>query len=171
MRLPIFCLALLVIGCSAEPERNVASNDSAPVESGGPAATANVATPLPPDSEAEAEVAKSPQAAAAVLRRYFALIAAGSDVEAARLWGDSDRAAAFAADLRKLGDFRPSIAAPGRVEGAAGSLYVDIAFQLLRGGRSLSDGSAVLRRVNDVPGSTAEQRSWRVETAAWTEAR
>ena len=163
MRLPIFCLALLVIGCSAEPERNVASNDIAPVESGGPAATANVATPLPPDSQAEAEVAKSPQAAAAVLRRYFALITAGSDAEAARLWGDSDRAAAFAADLRKLGDFRPSIAAPGRVEGAAGSLYVDIAFQLLRGGRSLADGTAVLRRVNDVPGSTAEQRRWHIE--------
>jgi hypothetical protein len=166
MRLLIPCLALLAIACSAEPVRNAATNEGAPVESGGPVAPvapANVATPLPPENQAEPEDAKSPQAAAAVLRRYFALAAAGRDADAARLWGDADGATVFAARLRGFGDFRPNVAAPGRVEGAAGSLYVDIALQLLRDGRSLADGTAVMRRVNDVPGSTAEQRRWHID--------
>jgi hypothetical protein len=166
MRLLIPCLALLAIACSAEPARNAATNDGAPAQSDGPVAPiapANVATPVPAESQAQPADDKSPQAAAAVLRHYFALVAAGRDAEAGRLWGDADPAAAFTARRRGFGDFLPNVAAPGRVEGAAGSLYVDIALQLLRDGRSLADGTAVLRRVNDVPGSTAKQRRWHID--------
>jgi len=59
-----------------------------------------------------------------------------------------------------------SIGKIGPVEGAAGSLY-DIAQLTLTGEKT--DGTAytvtgpvTLRRVNDVPGSTAEQRQWHI---------
>lgn len=161
---------VLLAACSQEvaaPPTNEAErsneahlNAPAPSEPGG---LRNDSTPI-----AEGAMdPKSPQEAREVLQRYFALVAAGRHGEAAELWWDEDRATAFAAQLRKLGDFQPSIAAPGRVEGAAGSAYVEISLQLLRRQRSriesLSDGTAVLRRSNDVPGSTPEQRRWRID--------
>ena len=63
-----------------------------------------------------------------------ALIEAGRPNEAAELWWDDRRARAFAAELRRFGDFLTNIAAPQRIEGAAGSLYVEIALQLLQRG-------------------------------------
>ena len=52
------------------------------------------------------------------------------------------------------------------MEGAAGSSYVDIPFRLygrLKDGKPFNQvGTVTLRRVNDVPGSTEEQRSWRI---------
>ena len=135
----------------------------------GPAAPAGQAPPVPaPAAAPERQAAEQdPQAARAVLQRYFTLARSGRWDEAARLWSDERRAAAFAAELREFGEFQPSIAAPGRVEGAAGSIYVSISLQLLRDSRSgieaLSDGTAVLRRANDVPGSTAGQRQWRID--------
>lgn len=47
---------------------------------------------------------------------------------------------------------------PGAMEGAAGSIYIEIPATV----GDLS-GTVILRRVNDVPGSTAEQRRWHVE--------
>ena len=58
---------------------------------------------------------------------------------------------------------------PGDPEGAAGSSYVDIPVQLdgrLKDGKEFhSLGSMTLRRVNDVDGSTAEQRKWHIYKA------
>ena len=53
------------------------------------------------------------------------------------------------------------------MEGAAGSLYVDVPVVLYgryaTGGEYHASGKATLRRANDVPGATAEQRAWRIE--------
>ena len=58
------------------------------------------------------------------------------------------------------------VLAPGAVEGAAGSSYVEVPVRVygtLKGGKASSrPGKVVLRRVNDVPGSTAEQRQWHI---------
>ena len=163
MRKIIFAGLLLLAGCTGSESRNEIGN----------AAEAPPETPVPdqsvraPDDETPtpetADDSKSAQAAVVVIRRYFTLIQAGRTKEAADLWRDDGDAADFAAELRKLGDFRTNIAAPGRVEGAAGSLYVDISLQILKETGSALDGTAVLRRVNDVPGSTAEQRRWHIE--------
>jgi hypothetical protein len=52
------------------------------------------------------------------------------------------------------------------MEGAAGSSYVEIPFRLygkLKAGRTFNlVGPITLRRVNDVPGSTEEQRRWHI---------
>lgn len=56
------------------------------------------------------------------------------------------------------------------VEGAAGSLYYVVPVWLTGNGPEGNvrrDGTITLRRVNDVPGSTAEQRRWRIERLEW----
>jgi hypothetical protein len=57
------------------------------------------------------------------------------------------------------------------MEGAAGSSYINVPVVL--DGKLQSDairhrsGSAILRRVNDVPGSTEAQRHWHIERIEW----
>ncbi|MFM5916943.1 MAG: hypothetical protein ACKOOL_05350 [Novosphingobium sp.] len=52
---------------------------------------------------------------------------------------------------------------PGTTEGAAGSSYYTAPIVLIDGKRT-SRGQIVLRRVNDVPGATAEQLRWHIES-------
>lgn len=68
-----------------------------------------------------------------------------------------------------------SVAVPeGEIEGAAGSLYytsqATITAEDADGRPVRIEGPVVLRRVNDVPGATAEQLRWHVESAEldWT---
>ena len=160
MRTIILCLLAAAASCapSGEPAQQPDTN----AQASPPPAT--VAHSRESDRGTDP---RSKNTAREVLQRYFALTEAGRHDQAAELWWDKDRATAFAAQLGKFGEFLPSIAAPGRIEGAAGSAYVSISLQLLRnsraGSESLSDGTAVLRRVNDVPGSTEEQRRWRID--------
>jgi hypothetical protein len=51
------------------------------------------------------------------------------------------------------------------MEGAAGSSYIDVPLQLtgrMKGEEVALAGTATLRRVNDVPGSTELQRRWHI---------
>jgi hypothetical protein len=52
---------------------------------------------------------------------------------------------------------------PGQGEGAAGSLYYTAPVVLIDGTRRI-EGEVVLRRVNDVPGASAEALRWHVES-------
>ena len=56
---------------------------------------------------------------------------------------------------------------PGNTEGAAGSIYVTVpvvVYGKLKGGDQFRHpASVILRRVNDVPGSTETQRRWHIE--------
>ncbi len=160
MRTILLCLLAAAASCApgGEPAQNLETNRQ------------SAQPPVKVPENRSNEPALDPRGANAareVLQRYFALVDEGRHDQAAGLWWSQGRATAFAVELRKFGEFRPSIAAPGRIEGAAGSAYVSISLQLLRDTRagieSLSDGTAVLRRVNDVPGSTAEQRRWRID--------
>ena len=47
------------------------------------------------------------------------------------------------------------------MEGAAGSVFIEVPARVVLEPESLA-GTVTLRRVNDVPGSTAEQRRWHV---------
>lgn len=106
--------------------------------------------------------ATSAQGAANVVQTYFALLEGGKAAEAAKLTthGRSE-------DLSAYATYHAQVGAPGRIEGAAGSLYVEVPVviygRLKDGGEAHRSGKAILRRVNDVPGSTAEQRRWRIE--------
>jgi len=114
---------------------------------------------------------KSAQGAGQVLQSYAALLEQGRFAEARRLWTDGSGASGlsereFAASYAKYAEIHGEVGAPGGMEGAAGSSYVDIPFRLygtLKDGRPYNSvGTVTLRRVNDVPGSTDEQRRWRI---------
>lgn len=114
---------------------------------------------------------KSAQGAGQVLQSYAALLEQGRFGEARRLWSDEGQASglsepAFAAAFGKYAEIHAEIGAPGQMEGAAGSAYVEIPIRFYgkRGdGTAFSSvGSVTLRRVNDVPGSTEQQRRWHI---------
>ncbi len=110
---------------------------------------------------------KSIEAAGQVVQHYGALIEEGRLDEAARLWGDPASAAEFARQLRprthmEIGDL-------GETEGAAGSIYTTVP-TVFYGDTFRRPAQIILRRVNDVPGSTEAQRRWHIERIEWGEA-
>lgn len=111
--------------------------------------------------------ASSPQAAATIVETYFGLIDEKATARADALWRDAAAASAFRDELARLGMPRIEVDAPGDVEGAAGSMYVTVPVRFqptsVPGNSRPRHGEVVLRRANDVPGSTAEQRRWRIE--------
>jgi hypothetical protein len=183
-------LALITLGlaaCSAdEAERNqavlpapaniVANHGSVALPPVGPPAPG---TPggLPDDRTpiSEARFAEtSAQGAANVVQQYFALIEQRRYAEARRLWREDGGASgvdatAFAASFARFSEYHGQIGAPGEIEGACGSLYVEVpvvAYGRLRGGAEYhSRGTITLRRVNDVPGSTPAQRRWHIASS------
>ena len=108
---------------------------------------------------------KSAQGAGQVLQTYFALAEQGKSADANKLWSEG----AEKLDLSKYREIHANIGAPGGMEGAAGSSDVDYTVQLygrLKDGKEFkSRGTMTLRRVNDVPGSTQEQRKWHIYKA------
>lgn len=164
----------LLSACGVPTESNVTSNEPTPA--------ANVAVPLAPPApgtpgglpddrtpleEPKGSIdPKSAEAAGQVMQSYGALIEQKSLAEAARLWGDADAAALFVGQFKSASELHFQIGKPGDTEGAAGSIYVTVPIviygRLKRGGDFSRSGTATLRRVNDVDGSTEAQRRWHV---------
>jgi hypothetical protein len=107
---------------------------------------------------------KSVEAAGQVVQRYGALIEQGRLAEAQKLWGDATAAAAFAKSLKP--NTHLEIGELGQTEGAAGSIYTTVPV-VFYGDGFREPASVILRRVNDVPGSTEEQRRWHMERIDW----
>lgn len=130
-----------------------------------------------PQLPAEASLAERPfsptsaQGAATVVETYYGLIEAGKYAEALKLRWDADRVGLdrFAASFAPYAEHHATVGAPSAIQGAAGSLYVEVPVQLygnLKSGKPFGTvGTITLRRVNDIPGSTAEQRRWRIYTS------
>ena len=106
-----------------------------------------------------------------MLQHFGGLLEQGRFAEARRLWSDDGRASGlmereFVAAYDKYAEIHSEVGSPGRMEGAAGSVYVDIPFRLygtLKTGKPFNlVGPVTLKRVNDVPGSTEEQRRWHI---------
>ena len=184
-------LALLLAACSQQNEQPAdnSSQPVAPAESNDAApATAPVQTPPPaipgnsqsppaapaPNPPPTPENEKSPQAAAALLERYFAAVATRRYADAYAMWGNGGKATGmtlrqFADSFAKYRDYDGHFGKPGAIEGAAGSAYIEFPVQvtgvLAKGGGFVLEGPMTLRRVNDVDGSTAEQRRWHIESS------
>ncbi|TBW48224.1 hypothetical protein EZI54_21550 [Marinobacter halodurans] len=145
-----------LVACSGQPTGPVSRDAPA---AGGPAA--------------EAPIDRSVKGAVNVVRRYYAAIDAGDFDTAYAQWGESgppgqaydDFVSGFARTVRVTVE----ITGEPRPEGAAGSIYarvpVSIRSELADGRWQHFEGYYVVRRVNDVPGSTEAQRRWHLEGA------
>ncbi|XQA68043.1 hypothetical protein ACM9XB_10695 [Xanthomonas sacchari] len=117
--------------------------------------------------------ADSPQAAADVVRRYYAAINARDYATAWQQWGEDGRPgqsyAAFKAGFAQTRAVKATIGALGASDGAAGSVYqpvpVAVEATLADGTRQRFRGDYVLRRVNGVDGASAAQLRWRIDSA------
>jgi hypothetical protein len=166
----------LVSACSPQQQQQADSNQSRPANEAAseitstPPASRTAEAPAPPKAPPLTEPKgpidpKSAEAAGQVVQHYGALIEQKRFADAAALWGDPKLAADF---RRQLGDrdVHLEIGNLGETEGAAGSIYMTMPVVFYgKGFRRPAD--ITLRRVNDVPGSTEQQRRWHIEHIEW----
>jgi hypothetical protein len=114
------------------------------------------------------------EAAGQVVQHYGALIEQGRWTESWKLWSRPDSAKQFDRNWRQDSEVHMEIGKPGDTEGAAGSIYTTVPvvfYGKIKGGGSFRHtADVILRRVNDVPGSTEAQRRWHIERIEWKEA-
>jgi len=178
---------LLFAACERVTEQNVQTDEQ---NVPAPAAPANATAPAPaltapepgtpgglpddrtPLSEPKGPIdPKSAEAAGQVVQKYGALIEQRRIAEAAKLWGSADSASDFAVQLKRYPEAHLQIGKPGDMEGAAGSSYVTVPVVFYGKDQNDKDfhraADVILRRVNDVPGSTEAQRRWHIERIEW----
>jgi hypothetical protein len=165
---PAIMLMLVAAGCdrAREPTPQAIASEAAPEApragvTAVPTPAASVGAPPALDTGALTE-RKDPDR---VLRFYAAALHARDWAAAARAWGRGSGVTARTlkasydraeAPLLEIGE--------GDEEGAAGSLFYEAPVTLRFGPDNPPErGSLVLRRVNDVPGATAEQLRWHIE--------
>ncbi|HST08117.1 MAG TPA: hypothetical protein VLJ83_08085 [Gemmatimonadaceae bacterium] len=165
-------LLLAAVACA-----KAATNDRSDTTRGADttsAPTTPAATTPVPSTPAATHLANSTDSAAQVVLRYYDDIQRRDFAAAFALWSDGGRASgqsrdAFAAGFSQTSRVSATIAGPVSVEGAAGSQYatvpVDVDATLVDGKQQHFAGSYVLRRAM-VDGATAEQRQWRIYSAA-----
>lgn len=187
----IVLAALLATACQGQQQSNdtaLAENSNVatgsadapvgPVNSSTPQANAvDPNVPPPPHMDPDAPPPpgeNTPQGAVRRALEYCDALATRRFGDAYRLWSDNGRASGLSeADFaRKYANVNISdcqFSEAGEMQGAAGSIYIEVP-TIMRGttkaGTPLRiEGPIVLRRVNDVDGSTAEQRRWHVARA------
>ena len=114
------------------------------------------------------------QEPAQVIRNYYSAIARRDYKQAYSAWEENGTASHQSFDQFKQGfantaSVAVEIGTPSRLDGAAGSIYIEIPVTVTavtkNGTRQRFRGSYVLRRINNVPGSTLEQRRWHLYSA------
>lgn len=191
----IAALTLLLGACSqqeepqagniAQPIEQSASNVAArgettpvPIPGNANSPAADGATnPPPPHLNPDAPPPpgeKTALGAARRLQEYCDAVATKRFRDAFGYWGNGGQASGltfdqFRASFAKYAAYDCHIGQPGGMEGAAGSAYVTIPLKvtgaLIKGGGFVLEGPVTMRRVNDVDGSTAEQRRWHIESS------
>jgi len=175
----VLVLAAAAGACrQSAPEAPVA-NANAPAEQPVPSApVTNLPAPVAlPDDRTPLEEPNGPiepnsaEAAGQVVQHYGALIEQGRWTESWKLWSDAAAAKAFDRNWRSSSEVHMEIGKPGDMEGAAGSSYVTVPAIFYGKQKSGAEfrraADLILRRVNDVPGSTAAQRRWHIERVDW----
>jgi hypothetical protein len=172
MRLRCACVALVSLtACERSADRRAPTSKPAATLSKEaepailpPGTGPDARTPLGPVKPAIDP--KSAEAAGQVVQHYGALIEQRRWSEAAKLWSDKAAADAFARQLNHP-ETHLQIGKPGDTEGAAGSIYTTVPV-VFYGDTFSRKASVILRRVNDVPGSTEAQRRWHIERIDWS---
>jgi hypothetical protein len=169
--------SLSACGRAAEHKNQPIGNEAAPANAMQPpspapssdnAATNDTAALSEPNGPIDP---KSVEAAGQVVQSYGALIEQKRWSEANALWSDAAAAAKFQTTIAQTADVHLEIGNPGDAEGAAGSIYVTVPaifYGDSKDGQPFRrSADVILRRVNDVPGSTEAQRRWHIERIDW----
>lgn len=146
-----------------------------PILPDGTAPTDPTATPADagPVDPAAATAEPTAQDAVAVVRDYYAAINRRDFAHAYALWSDGGRASGqdaqqFANGFTDTTGVSVEILAPGEVDAAAGSRYIEVPVAITAtradGSQHKFVGAYTLRRAV-VDGATADQRAWRIGTA------
>ena len=162
---------LTLSACGQAARRQEPRNSAEPANSLAPQAPA---IPLPgtgPDARTPLGEPRGPidpgsiEAAVQLVQHYGALVGQGRYDEAEKLWEEGSAARVFAKGLHAHAHLE--IGEPGETEGAAGSIYtaVPVVFTSSSFRRA---AKVILRRVNDVPGSTKAQRRWHIARIEWS---
>ena len=154
--------SLLMCGCGRQSPHAQQHDQDKPTAVTNTAQTEN--RPPSPDQSA-------PEAALEVVQNYGALLEQNRWSEANALWGDTAAAAKFQSALAQAADVHLESGNPGDPEGAAGSIYVTVPVIIYGDSKDgqpfRRSADVILRRVNDVPGSTEAQRRWHIERIDW----
>jgi len=161
------------------------TDTAAPPATTAPAGSAATPTPAPSDPNVPPPPHMDPGGptppaeasalgAARRLQEYCDAVATKRYRDAYGYWSDNGKASGltfqqFRDSFAKYGAYDCHIGKPGDTEGAAGSVYTTIPLQvtgvLTKGGGFRLEGPVTMRRVNDVDGSSAEQRRWHIATS------
>lgn len=155
-------LGIAAVGCSRHEAR----------ENGVPVVHQDRETPLRPLPRARPTIdPRSNEAAEELVEGFVRLLNAGRLNDAYMLLGASAPSRSqFDDEFKRFSDLHASSGAAGLQEGAAGSIYVSVPMTIsgtANNERVSRSAAAVLRRVNDVPGSSEEQRRWHIERIDW----
>lgn len=185
MIVPLMALAATACQVEQTPQNESSNMVDASAEAPQAPATeqpqANQAAPsaTPPEPHLDPDAPPPPAETSALgaarrLLEYCDAVATKRYRDAYALWSDNGRAtgmtlAQFSDSFAKYAAYDCHIGEPGDTEGAAGSIYVTVPLRvtgaLTRGGGFVLEGPVTMRRVNDVPGSTAEQRRWHISAS------
>ena len=174
MKLYGILLVALILAACGQSQPNQGENFSLLIPN---EANPSVSPPAPhppepslPEPKGEIDP-KSVEAAGQVVQHYGALIEQGRWTDSWKLWSSSDAARQFDRNWRDDSEVHMEVGKPGDAEGAAGSIYTTVPvvfYGKTKAGVSFRRAAdVILRRVNDVPGSTEEQRRWHIERVAW----
>lgn len=171
--LPLLCLLACACGSGETPappadnRAEVTAPTQAPLQPPAPGEPDGLPDDRKPVEE-EAFSSGSAQGAAAVLQTYYALIEEANYGEAFHLREqrpDGPTEEQFAASFKDYAEYHANIGRPSEVQGAAGSLYVEVPVQTYgryKDGKPFSSaGTVALRRSNNIPGGNNE---WRIYT-------
>jgi hypothetical protein len=162
MRRAALALALVLAGCGGSEE---AAPD--PAETSPPALGAGKLPPQAADYPALAS-----KDCAEVAEFYLEALSSREYPQAALVWADPViDAARLEAVFGGYKEAQVEWTEPF-VEGAAGSLFCTISGKLTDAGDSakpLLEGTLLLRRANDVPGATADQLRWTLQSSTFVE--
>ncbi|MBD2439596.1 hypothetical protein [Nostoc sp. FACHB-110] len=160
-------LAMTITACDNRAKSQLPSANSPTV-----ANLSDTSNPTSPQNSASSQSLE--QQAVQAIHDYYDAIAR-QDYQQAYLAWDGDGFASkqsfeeFKQGFANTVSINEEVGKPGRLEGAAGSLYIEIPVTITsvttNGTPQRFNGSYKLRRVNDVPGSTPKQRRWHIYSA------
>lgn len=166
------CLGMLVLAGCGRPEHRANApvfNQTEPIVP-APGTGPNAKTPFVPMKPTVDP--KSSEAAEALVQEFARLLNERSfDAAYVMLGSNAPARSDFDQQWTRLANLRVRVGKPGPQEGAAGSIYISVPLIITEtASREVTSRSAtaILRRVNDVPGSSEAQRRWHIERIGWT---